>query len=46
MRREVRSFRIDRMLTCHELTTPDDMAGEPSQDFEDSPSAWGSGYRA
>ena len=46
MRREVRSFRIDRMLTCHELTTPDDMAGEPSQDFEESPSAWGSGYRA
>jgi len=47
MRREVRSFRIDRMLTCHELTTPDDVeAGEPSQDFEDSPSAWGSGYRA
>jgi len=46
MRREVRSFRIDRMLTIHELTTPDDMAGEPSQDFEDSPSAWGSGYRA
>ncbi len=24
MRREVRSFRIDRMLTIHELTTPDD----------------------
>jgi len=46
MRREVRSFRIDRMLTCHELTTPDDVEGEPSQDFEESPSAWGSGYRA
>ncbi len=46
MRRETRSFRIDRMLTIHELTTPDDMEGEPSQDFEDSPSAWGSGYRA
>jgi predicted DNA-binding transcriptional regulator YafY len=46
MRREVKSFRIDRVLTIHELTTPDDMAGEPSQDFEDSPSAWGSGYRA
>ncbi len=24
LRREVKSFRIDRMLTCHELTTPDD----------------------
>ncbi len=24
MRREVRSFRIDRMLTIHALTTPDD----------------------
>ncbi len=46
MRREVRSFRIDRMLTCHELTTPDDMAWEPSQDFEESPAAWGSSYRA
>ncbi len=47
MRREVRSFRIDRMLTIHALTTPDDMEPqEPHQDFEDSPSAWGSGYRA
>ncbi len=24
LRREFRSFRLDRMLTCHELTTPDD----------------------
>ncbi len=24
LRRECKSFRIDRMLTCHELTTPDD----------------------
>ncbi len=24
LRREVKSFRIDRMLTCHALTTPDD----------------------
>jgi len=24
MRREWKTFRIDRMLTCHELTTPDD----------------------
>ncbi len=46
LRKEWRSFRIDRMIAAHELTTPDDMAGEPSQDFEDSPSAWGSGYRA
>jgi len=25
MRREWKTFRIDRMLTCHELTTPDDI---------------------
>jgi len=25
MRREWRSFRLDRMLTCHALTTPDDI---------------------
>ncbi len=25
MRREWKTFRIDRMLTCHELTTPDDV---------------------
>ena len=24
LRREWRSFRLDRMLACHELTTPDD----------------------
>ncbi len=24
LRREFRSFRLDRMLTCHALTTPDD----------------------
>ncbi len=24
MRRQWKTFRIDRMLTCHELTTPDD----------------------
>ncbi len=24
LRRECKSFRLDRMLTCHELTTPDD----------------------
>ncbi|MHB8648236.1 MAG: WYL domain-containing protein [Thermomicrobiales bacterium] len=24
LRREWKTFRIDRMLTCHELTTPDD----------------------
>jgi len=24
MRRQWKAFRIDRMLTCHELTTPDD----------------------
>ncbi len=26
MRREWKSFRLDRMLTCHPLTTPDDIA--------------------
>ncbi len=26
MRREWRTFRLDRMLTCHALTTPDDIA--------------------
>lgn len=37
-RREWRSFRLDRMLACHELTTPDDAAtdDEPHQDFEDT----------
>ena len=25
MRKQWRTFRIDRMLTCHELTTPDDI---------------------
>ncbi len=25
LRREWRSFRLDRMLTCHELTTPEDV---------------------
>ncbi len=25
MRRQWKTFRIDRMLTCHELTTPDDV---------------------
>ncbi len=25
LRREWKTFRIDRMLTCHELTTPDDV---------------------
>ncbi len=25
MRRQWKTFRIDRMLTCHELTTPDDI---------------------
>jgi predicted DNA-binding transcriptional regulator YafY len=38
LRREWRSFRLDRMLACHELTTPDDIeAAEPHQDWEDSP---------
>ncbi len=47
LRRQYKSFRVDRMAMAHPLTTPDDVeAGEPSQDFEDSPSAWGSGYRA
>jgi predicted DNA-binding transcriptional regulator YafY len=27
MRREWRTFRLDRMVTCHALTTPDDVAG-------------------
>ncbi len=26
LRKEWRSFRLDRMLTCHPLTTPDDIA--------------------
>jgi len=25
LRREFRSFRLDRVITCHELTTPDDI---------------------
>lgn len=25
LRRQWRTFRLDRMLTCHELTTPDDI---------------------
>jgi predicted DNA-binding transcriptional regulator YafY len=40
LRREYRSFRLDRMLTCHELSTPDDAEtadDEPHQDWEDSP---------
>jgi predicted DNA-binding transcriptional regulator YafY len=39
LRREWRSFRLDRMLACHELTTPDDILAddEPHQDWEDSP---------
>lgn len=39
LRREWRSFRIDRMNTCHPLTTPDDALtdDEPHQDWEDSP---------
>ncbi len=38
LRREWRSFRLDRVLACHELTTPDDATPpEPHQDFEDSP---------
>ena len=42
MRREWRTFRIDRMLTCHPLSTPDDVIEEEEeqemhQDFEDSP---------
>jgi len=47
LRREWRSFRLDRMIACHELTTPDDIEAdnEPHQDFEDSPAAWGTGYR-
>ena len=43
MRKQYRSFRIDRMLTCHELTTPDDVEDEPSIDFEDT--AAGRDYR-
>jgi len=26
LRREYRTFRLDRMIACHELTTPDDCA--------------------
>ena len=41
LRGTIRSFRLDRMLTCHALTTPDDMEAdepqEPHQDWEDSP---------
>jgi predicted DNA-binding transcriptional regulator YafY len=39
LRKEWRSFRLDRMLACHELTTPDDILAddEPHADFEDSP---------
>jgi predicted DNA-binding transcriptional regulator YafY len=39
LRREWRSFRLDRMLACHALTTPDDVLAddEPHQDWEDSP---------
>jgi predicted DNA-binding transcriptional regulator YafY len=40
LRREWRSFRLDRMLACHELTTPADAEpadDEPHQDWEDSP---------
>jgi predicted DNA-binding transcriptional regulator YafY len=37
LRREYRSFRLDRMLACHELTTPDDFEpAEPHADFEDT----------
>src|SRR4051794_40459437 len=35
LRREWRSFRLDRIVSCHELTTPADAdAEEPHQDFE------------
>jgi len=41
LRGKIRSFRLDRMLTCHALTSPDDMEAdepqEPHQDWEDSP---------
>lgn len=38
LRGEIKTFRLDRMLTCHALTTPDDMgADELHQDWEDSP---------
>lgn len=41
LRRTTRSLRLDRILSCHPLTTPDDMETEepqePHQDFEDSP---------
>jgi predicted DNA-binding transcriptional regulator YafY len=38
LRREWRSFRLDRVIACHELTTPDDILAddEPNGDFEDS----------
>lgn len=45
LRREWRSFRLDRIVSCHELTTPDDILpdDEPHQDFEDTPA--GRNYR-
>ena len=39
LRREVRSFRLDRFIASHDLTTPADMEpadDEPHQDFEDT----------
>jgi hypothetical protein len=38
LRREWRSFRLDRIISCHELTTPADAEPEePHQHFEDTP---------
>jgi predicted DNA-binding transcriptional regulator YafY len=39
MRRQWKSFRLDRMITCHPLSMPDDILtdDEPHQDWEDSP---------
>jgi predicted DNA-binding transcriptional regulator YafY len=47
LRRTWKNFRVDRMLTCHALTTPDDIEpadDEPRGDFEDSIA--GRDYRA
>src|SRR4051794_13749461 len=45
LRKEWRSFRLDRIVSCHPLTTPDDVIEEepqePHQDWEDSPQARG-----
>ena len=46
LRKAWKTFRVDRMLTCHALTTPDDILGddEPRGDFEDGIA--GRDYRA